>query len=342
MTEFKLALILAALMPLMVQSAESSWLVLAPTHEAGGKFLNYRVELSPLKIGREVMSATLVFDPLDLQGNNLLGSGWSCPLADSNLVEINESKCLWNSPEGGRLMLQLGSNGAKGIQMELQSDGKVLVSSPDGYKYYYLRGLLTRVQTPEGLDLIYKRKPNATTISVQNVEIFTIEKIDGENGRIKSADSSYLFKLARRPVVRTISGLGLISDMLPTVSNLSTKLTSLSFDWGLDQANNAACHVSSSAPWGKNWTISTSPAGMNGEGMPDLKSASYTATDNTESVITSTGYQITRVFLTNGSLGGKIRKLTVKAPSGEVKETNYYYDVNGNILRKSYKSILDQ
>lgn len=292
---------------------------------------------------------------------SLIGPGWTLPIIDSNVIQIDQNDFLITLPDGRKDRLTRDTSKPallKGNGWVANISGNTIECKAEcGWSLSFTQGKLTRITTPNSKVFTISRDDikKEYHISDGTQEVLAVSPLisKGEkNGyKLSAGRSDFMLWLGKRPVVQSIGGQRVIGSMVESLSGIEhEQLLQKTFSFDVDKNIRPTLKVLDHIfVWnaesgqllsdGNNEYKTRSVAGVDclSRETPDGDCELF-GSDNEKGIFVrkylQRPFEVEKIF-TSGILSGKVRSIDVSKDGNTwVEMKRFSYDGAGAIIRE--------
>jgi len=316
-----------------------------------------------IDIGELKIPISLVFLPSDKSSQGIFGPGWSIPLFESRVQQIDDNTFSINLPDGKPLVLKRNATNPKllesdgfGWLAEITPQSIELIASC-GIKLRYVGGRLTSARLNSGKTLTFDYANGILQqILGDGSQLVSIVKNNKDNSCIiRTTAGENKITITKRPLFEEINGTKVVSTLVDAVDTVEIPDGSTvryeypqsdDFDHRVTLQQSGFKHDFSWNSLGKVTSVNGKKYAITLLGSEPLsvkieerhidgKSRSWAYDESAGTISTKSllGDQDTKQWFMSGHLKGQLRREIRQGTSGEKVEIRYIYDENGNLIR---------
>jgi hypothetical protein len=336
-------------------------------------YVFYRKILDYAKISeKQDIPVFIVFRSNKEASDQSMGSGWSMPIIDSRIVQIDKDLFDVFLPNGNSIKLQRESvfsdtiKGNEGWAGKLNQDN-TLISHQCGWSFRYVNGLISVIKSPTGKQFqIYRNNDMIISVLQDDVEILRIKLNDDK--KYKEVDirtdiatfEKYSFEYDNKPLITKAYNANIVDSISQSLSKIkygTLEIENYVYNDGKELKpmlrvsasnfeNSSQMHewdvltkkVIRINEWKYNINVDPpsiySFARTSDRGVAELWACNYTS--GIEQVQTLGGPVVEKRFFVTGILNGKTRLIKSTFPNGATNvDYSALYDEVGRLIRET-------
>jgi len=330
-------------------------------------YVSYWEDIGSMKMGKKDIPIRIHFLSNRKSSSPYAGYGWSVPLLESRMVQVNEHSFKMWQPDGRFRDFGRDSgnpnllNGQGGWKAEIRGD-TIKAYADCGWGLSFKNGKISSLSTPDGKTYGY-RYEGGKVKSIKEVqsgeEVVEVVEDPLEPGllKLKMGDETIVLEQGEKPRIEQINGQNLIGGMdtcLTRIVKADGSERELSFEV---EPDNIVPSFRPDAGRKITWEPSNGIVSQDRDWKYEVKqdqghawnNAAITRQDSSNggkehwhknrllgvrTVIKLSGTKIVTIHHKSGEMRGKIRKRVMSKEDKNTKVEKYFYDVKGNLSRK--------